>query len=115
MTSHILETKDTTYNTARSASYLDIHLEMDREDMLKTKQYDIKDYFNFPIVNFPFLLSIISAAPANGAYICQLILYTVHNECNLLKLLPLFLRSVVYVPSKIIELFGPPTFGYEWT
>jgi hypothetical protein len=29
--------------------------------------------------------------------------------------LPLFLRSVVYVPSKIIKLFGPPTFGYEWT
>jgi hypothetical protein len=31
----------------------------------------IKDYFNFPIVNFPFICSNIPAAPAYGVYISQ--------------------------------------------
>ena len=48
-----LEIKDTTY-TDRSASYLDLHLEIDSEGRLRTKLYDKRDDFNFPIVNFPF-------------------------------------------------------------
>ena len=43
-----LEIKDTT-DTARSASYLDPHLENDSEGLLRTKHYDIRDYFNFLI------------------------------------------------------------------
>ena len=43
-----------TTDTDRSASYLDLHLEIDREGRLRTKLYDKKDDFNFPIVNFPF-------------------------------------------------------------
>ena len=43
-----LEIKYTT-DTARFASYLDLHL--DSEGRLKMKVYD---NFNFPIVNFPF-------------------------------------------------------------
>jgi hypothetical protein len=49
-----LEIKDTT-DTARSASYLDLHLEIGSEDRLRTKFYDKRDDFNFPIVNFPFI------------------------------------------------------------
>jgi hypothetical protein len=39
----------------------------------KPAKYDNGDYFNFPIVNFPFIFSNIQAAPAYGVYIPQLI------------------------------------------
>ena len=68
-----LEIKDTT-DTDTSASYLDLHLEIDSEGRLRTKLYDKRDYFNFPIVNFPFKCSNIPAAP--GVYISQLIQYS---------------------------------------
>jgi len=47
-----LEIKDTT-DTDRSASYLYLHLEIDSEGRLRSKLYDNRDDFNFPIVNFP--------------------------------------------------------------
>jgi hypothetical protein len=52
---------------------LDIYLEIDSEGRLRTKLYDKRDDFNFPIVNFPFICSNIPAAPAYGVYISQLI------------------------------------------
>jgi hypothetical protein len=67
-----LEIKDTT-DTDRSASYLDLHLEIDSEEQLRMKLYDKRDDFNCPIVNFPFICSNIQAAPAYGVYISQLI------------------------------------------
>ena len=70
-----LEIKDTT-DTNRSASYLDLHLEIDSEGRLRTKLYHKRDDFNFPIVNFPFICSNIPAAPAYGVYISQLIRYS---------------------------------------
>jgi hypothetical protein len=70
-----LEIKDTT-ETERSASYLDLHLEIDSKGGLKTKLYDKRDDFDFPIVNFPFMSSNIPAAPAYGVYISQLIRYS---------------------------------------
>jgi hypothetical protein len=69
------EIKDTT-DTDRSASYLDLHLKIDSEGQLRTKLYDKRDYFNFPIVYFPFICSNIPAAPAYGVYISQLIYYS---------------------------------------
>ena len=63
-----LEIKDTT-DTMKSASYLDLFLEIDNTRHLKTKLYDKRDDFNFPIVNFPFLSSNIPASPAYGVYI----------------------------------------------
>jgi hypothetical protein len=69
-----LEIKDTT-DTDRSASYLDLHLEIDSEGRLRTKLYNKKDDFNFHIVNFPFISINIPAAPAYGIYISQLIRY----------------------------------------
>ena len=62
--------------TARSASFFDLHLEIDSERQLRTKLYDKRDDFNFPIVNFPFICNNIPAAPAYGAYISQLIRYS---------------------------------------
>jgi hypothetical protein len=70
-----LEIKDTT-DTDRSVSYLDLHLEVDSEGLYRAKLYDKRDNFNFPIVNFPFICSNISAAPAYGVYISQLIRYS---------------------------------------
>jgi hypothetical protein len=70
-----LEIKDST-DTDRSASYLDLHLEIDSEGRLTTKLYDKRDDFNFPIAKFPFKCSNFPAAPAYGVYISQLIRYS---------------------------------------
>jgi hypothetical protein len=56
-----------------SASYLDLHLEIDSEGRLRTKLYDKREDFNYPIVSFPFICSNIPAAPTYGEYISQLI------------------------------------------
>ena len=69
------EIKDTT-ETDRSASYLDLHLEIDNEWRLRTKLYDKRDDINIPIVNFPFIRSTIPAAHATGVYISQMIGYS---------------------------------------
>ena len=63
-----LEIKDTT-DTVKSASYLDLYLEIDIRGRLNTKLYDKRDYFDFPIVNLPFLSCNIPNAPAYGVYI----------------------------------------------
>ena len=65
-----------TTDTDRSASYLDLHLEIDSEGRLRAKLYDKRDDFNFLIVNFPFICSNIPAAPAYGVYISQMIRYS---------------------------------------
>ena len=70
-----LDRKDTKY-TDRSASYLDIHLKIDSEERLRTKLYDKRDDFKFPIMNFPFICSNIPAAPVYGVYISQMIRYS---------------------------------------
>ena len=62
------EIKDTT-DADRSASYLDLHLEIDNEGRLRTKLYDKRDEFNFHIVNFPFICSTTPTAPAYMEYI----------------------------------------------
>jgi hypothetical protein len=54
-----------------SALFLDLHIEIDR-----TKLYDKRDNFTFPIVNFPFICIDIPAAPPYGIYISQLIQYS---------------------------------------
>jgi hypothetical protein len=63
-----LEIKDTT-DRDMSASYLDLHLAIDSEGRLRTKLYDKRNDFNFPIVNFPFICNNIPAAPVYGVYI----------------------------------------------
>ena len=58
-----LEINDT-IDTDRSASYLDLHLEFETNGWWRTKLYDKRDDFNFPIVNFPLICSNIPTAPA---------------------------------------------------
>jgi hypothetical protein len=65
------EIKNTT-DTDRSASYIDLHLEIDSRGRLRRKLYDKRDDFNVPIVNFPFICSNFSTAPAYGVYISQM-------------------------------------------
>jgi hypothetical protein len=48
----------------------------DSEIWLRRKLYDKNNDFNFPIMNFPFICSMIPAAPAYGVYISQLIRYS---------------------------------------
>jgi hypothetical protein len=69
------EIKDITY-TNRSASYLDLHREIDSEERLRTKLYDKRDDFNFHIVNFPFIRSTIPTAHAIWVCISQMIGYS---------------------------------------
>ena len=69
-----LEAKETT-DTASSATFLDIYLEFNESGQLSTKIYDKRDDFNFKIINFPNVCSIIPASPAYGVYISQLICY----------------------------------------
>jgi len=58
-----LDINDTT-DTDRSASYLDLHIDIDSDGRLRTKLYDKRYDFNFPIVKFPFKCCNIPAAPA---------------------------------------------------
>jgi hypothetical protein len=58
---------DTT-DTARPASYLDLHLEIDSEGWLRTKLYNKRDDFNIPIVNFPAICSNIPAATVDPIF-----------------------------------------------
>ena len=65
-----------TADTTNSASYLDLLLEIDKGGRLKTKLYDKRDDYTFPIVNIPFIGCNIPGSPAYGVYISQLILYS---------------------------------------
>jgi len=69
-----LEIKDTT-DTARCASYLDLYLKTDSDCRLRTKLYNKRNDFDFPIVNFPLISRNISVAHVYGVFISQLILY----------------------------------------
>jgi hypothetical protein len=57
-------------------------LTIDSVSRLGTKLYDKRDYFNFPIVNCPFICSNIPAAPAYGVYISQ---FVVHISISLIE------------------------------
>ena len=70
-----LDVKDITA-TQKSASYLDLQLEIDNGGILKTKLYDKRDDFNFPIINFLFISINIPASSAYEVYISQLIRYS---------------------------------------
>ena len=69
-----LEIKDTT-ESDRSASYLDILLDIDSNGRLTTSLYDKREDFDFAILTFPFLCTNIPLSPAYGVYISQLIRY----------------------------------------
>ena len=66
--------KETTENNF-GCSYLDIYFFRDDRNMIKSKLYDKRDDFNFPIVNYPFLDSNIAKGPTYGVYISRLICF----------------------------------------
>ena len=74
-----LEIKDTTH-TSMSASCLDLRLNINSEDLLRTKLYDKRDEFNFPVVHFPSICRNDLAAPAYRVHTFQLIWYS--RTCN---------------------------------
>ena len=92
-----LEIKDTT-DSILSASYLDIMLEIDKDQHLTTKIYDKRDDFDFSIVNFPFLCSNIPESSAYGVFISQLIRYS--RACS--GYLDFFLRGKL-LTSKLLR------------
>jgi hypothetical protein len=55
---------------------IQINLAITSEGRSRTKLYDKRDDFKFPIVNFPFICSNIPAAPTYGVCISQLIRYS---------------------------------------
>ena len=52
-----------------------IYFFRDDYNMIKSKLYEKRDDFNFPIVNYPFLDSNIAKGPTYGIYISQLICF----------------------------------------
>jgi hypothetical protein len=64
--------KDTT-DTQMSASYLDLHLEI---DIRWKTNYDKRDDFTFPIVYSLFNSRNIPVSPTYGVYISQLVCYS---------------------------------------
>ena len=54
------------------APFLDLHLFISN-DFVSSKIYDKRDYFDFDIVNFPFLDGDVPRRPSYGVYISQLI------------------------------------------
>jgi hypothetical protein len=67
-----LEIKDIT-ESDKSASYLDILLDVGSGGGLATSLYDKRDDFGFAVVNFPCLCGNIQLSPACGVYISQLV------------------------------------------
>ena len=58
-------------DTMKSASYLDLHVEIDGKGKLLTKLTDKRDDFAFRIVNFPFICGNSLSARAYGFFISQ--------------------------------------------
>ena len=93
-----LEIKDTT--AGRSASYIDLHLEIDSEGRLKTKLYYKRDDFNFPIVNFPFICSNISTAHSYGVYLSVDTIFQSHHFESLTVATMTWLTVIEYLCYK---------------
>jgi arginine deiminase len=70
-----IEHEKNTTDPDMSTSYLDLHLEIESEGLLRTKLHDNRDDFNIPIVNFRFKRDTFPAA-AYGLYISQMIRYS---------------------------------------
>jgi hypothetical protein len=68
-----MKSKQIEKNIFTSASYLDLHLEID--NVLRMNLYDKWNDCNFPIMNLLFICGNIPEAPAYGVYISQLFRY----------------------------------------
>ena len=59
----------------KEATFLNLHLSISN-DIVSTKSYDKRDYFDFEIANFPFLDGDVPRSTSYGVYISQLIRFT---------------------------------------
>ena len=94
---------------------LDIFIE---NNMIKTKIYDKRDDFDFPIVNFPFLDGDVPIAPSYGVYISQLVRFarisssvSDFNERNLFITEKLLHQGYRY--HKLLKTFTKFYYRYE--
>jgi hypothetical protein len=80
------------------------YLEIDDSGQLSTKSYEKRDDFNFKIINFPNMCSNISASPAYGVNISQLIRYAraSSNYQNLELLIDKMSSIYLYVKLKAL-------------
>jgi hypothetical protein len=82
------------------------------EGRLRTKLYNKRDDFNFPIVNFPFICSNIPAASVYGGYIVNLVTNPVISR-EWRKNREVFKTSGTYLWSFVTQIFhsGQPSHG----
>ena len=78
--------------------YFWTYLEFDDSGQISTKIYDKRDDFNFKIINFPNMCSIIPASPAYGVYISQLIRYA-RASSNYSD----FLKRHLYLRNRLLD------------
>jgi hypothetical protein len=75
-----------------------MYLEFDDIGQLSTKIYDERNDFNFKIINFSNMCSIIPASPAYGVYISQLIRYA--RACSNYSD---FLKRHLYLRNRLLD------------
>ena len=63
------------YTSDNETAFLELHLSISN-DIVPTKIYDKRDYFDLEIVNFPFLDGDVPRSTSYGVYISQLIRFS---------------------------------------
>ena len=77
-----------TTDTHMFTSYIDIHLDIDSEDLLRTKSCDKRVDFNFPIANIPFYVATFQQyLYMELIYISELIGYVIASGSHAIMLL----------------------------
>ena len=97
-----LEIKDTT-DTARSVWYIDLHPEINNEGWLIAKLEDKRDYFNYPVVNFPLIYVVLTfQQPLHMEYISLSYQYFLDRRLLLTKKPTVHRGWVEVITSKVL-------------
>jgi hypothetical protein len=111
---HITVNQVVVATVKRQKWWFPLHFEIDSEGWLRTKLYEKRDDFNFPIVNFSFICSNILAAPAYGVYISQLIRYSRACTGGELKCSGRVSSSCSASDTRRVTLVTNPIVSLEW-
>ena len=71
------------------------------------QNYDKRDDFNFPIVNFPFICSKIPEGPAYGVYISLMIRYSIPELVVLIMISLQLTRKLLNQEFLLVKLKSP--------
>ena len=82
---------------SRHKPFLDLDISIEN-DIFKTKIYDKRDDFDFPIVNFPFLDGDIPIAPSYGVYISQRV-----RVARICKRISEFNECYLFITEKLLH------------